>query len=83
MTVILKIKDSSWITLDGSKMEAPSDKAIDTPIAEFIANGIALNEEQESTSDDIIGGGDSVSYTHLDVYKRQPLDLLIFCPFSS
>lgn len=80
MTVILKIKDSSWITLDGSKMEAPSDKAIDTPIAEFIANGIALNEEQESTSDDIIdgggdfggidiGGGGGISYTADEIKK--------------
>ena len=48
MTVILKIEGhASWITLDGSKMEAPSESAIDTPIADFIANGIALNEKRK------------------------------------
>ena len=57
MTVILKIEGhASWITLDGSKMEAPSENAIDTPIADFIANGIALNEKPEEGSD--ISGGD-------------------------
>ena len=76
-TVILKIKDSSWITLDGGKMEAPSDKAIDTPIAEFIANGLALNEEQESTDDmggdDMWGGGidigGGITYTADEIKK--------------
>ena len=62
ISVILKIEGhASWITLDGSKMEEPSEKAMDTPIADFIANGIALNEEPDETTelpgDDIWGGG--------------------------
>lgn len=80
-TVILKIKDSSWITLDGSKLEEPSENAIDTPIEEFIANGIALNEKQESTDEiidggddwgggiDIGGGGGDISYTADEIKK--------------
>ena len=74
ISVILKIEGhASWITLDGSKMEEPSDKAVDTPIADFIANGIALNEESDESTeipgDDIwgggidIGGGGGISYT--------------------
>ena len=74
-TVILKIKDSSWITLDGAKLEEPSEKAIDTPIAEFIANGIALNEEQDETGGNNGGGGGidigggGISYTAEEIKK--------------
>ncbi len=61
IAVILKIDGhASWITLDGSKLDEPSENAIDTPIGEFIANGIALNEAPEEGSDlpGDIGDGD-------------------------
>ena len=43
ITVVLKIEGhASWITVDGSELDEPSEKAIDTPLNEFIANGIML-----------------------------------------
>ncbi|WP_346698428.1 hypothetical protein [Catenibacillus scindens] len=79
ISVILKIEGhASWITLDGSKMEEPSEKAMDTPIADFIANGIALNEEPDETTelpgDDIWGGGieiggGGISYTAEEIQE--------------
>lgn len=74
ITVVLKIEGhASWITLDGSMLEEPSEKAIDTPLNEFIANGIALNEEIDESGGggdiDIGGGGGGGGYTPDDIKK--------------
>lgn len=73
ITVVLKIEGhASWITLDGSLLEEPSEKAIDTPLNEFIANGIALNEEIDETGGGggiDIGGGGGDGYTADDIKK--------------
>lgn len=74
ITVVLKIEGhASWITLDGSLLEEPSEKAIDTPLNEFIANGIALNEESdEPGGGDFNGGGNGGGgggYTADDIKK--------------
>lgn len=91
IAVILKIDGhASWITLDGSKLEEPSENAIDTPIGEFIANGIALNEAPEEGSDlpgdwgggdwgggiDIGGGGPSYTADEIkDMLTQKQLEL--------
>ena len=73
ITVVLKIEGhASWITLDGSKLEEPSEKAIDTPLNEFIANGIALNEESDEPGGDggiDIGDGNGGGHTADDIKK--------------
>ena len=73
ITVVLKIEGhASWITLDGTLLEEPSEKALDTPLNEFIANGIALNEESDETGGggiDIGGGGGGDGYTADDIKK--------------
>ena len=40
-------------------------------------HGRGGNKTHASTGEGDLGGGGAVSYTHLDVYKRQPIDTQI------